>query len=183
MPKGLANLMTRSEFVDLVRFLSELGKPGPYAIPATLAIQRWKVLKTVPEGLSSSVPDPDLFRDQVLRAEPDRWATAYAKVAGSLPLDELAFATSRDVLYLQGEINVTIGGAIRIQLDSAQGVRFWVDDGPAPSGARALTNTLAAGTHSITLRIDTKARTSREIKVEVDKPAGSPAAFTVAGGR
>jgi len=183
MPKGLANLMTRSEFVDLVRFLSELGKPGPYAIPATLAIQRWKVLKTVPEDLSSSVPGPDLLRARVLGAEPDRWATAYAKVAGSLPLDELAFATSREVIYLQGEINVTIGGAIRIQLDSAQGARFWVDDGPAPAGARALTNTLAAGTHSITLRIDAKARTSREIKVEVDKPAGSPAAFTVAGGR
>ena len=33
MPKGLANLMTRAEFVDLVRFLSELGKPGPYADP------------------------------------------------------------------------------------------------------------------------------------------------------
>ena len=32
MPKGLVNLMTRAEFVDLVRFLSELGKPGPYAI-------------------------------------------------------------------------------------------------------------------------------------------------------
>ena len=32
MPKGLANLMTRAEFLDLVRFLSELGKPGPYAI-------------------------------------------------------------------------------------------------------------------------------------------------------
>src|SRR4029077_16280801 len=27
MPKGLATLMTRAEFVDLVRFLSELGKP------------------------------------------------------------------------------------------------------------------------------------------------------------
>ena len=29
MPKGLANLMTHAEFVDLVRFLAELGKPGP----------------------------------------------------------------------------------------------------------------------------------------------------------
>ena len=134
MPKGLANLMTRSEFVDLVRFLSELGKPGPFSIPATLAIQRWKVLKPVPESLSRSVPEPDLFRDQVLRAGPDRWARAYAKVAGSLPLDELASATTGAILYLQGEINVTVGGAIRIGLDSAQGVRFWVDDGPAPAG-------------------------------------------------
>jgi len=183
MPKGLVNLMTRAEFVDLVRFLSELGKPGPYAIPATPAIQRWRVLKSVPVGLASSVPDPDRFRDQVLRAEPHRWGTAYAKLAGSLPLDELASATSPAVLYLQGEINVSIGGAIRIQLDSVQGTRFWVDDEPAAEGARALTKTLAAGTHSITLRIDPKARPSREIKVEVDKPAGSTAEFTAVGGR
>ena len=70
MPKGLANLMTRPEFVDLVRFLSELGKPGPYAIRATPAIQRWRVLKAVPEALSASVPDPKAFREQILQADP-----------------------------------------------------------------------------------------------------------------
>ena len=29
MPNGLADLLTRAEFRDLIRFLSELGKPGP----------------------------------------------------------------------------------------------------------------------------------------------------------
>ena len=28
MPQGLADGLTRGEFIDLVRFLSELGKPG-----------------------------------------------------------------------------------------------------------------------------------------------------------
>ena len=135
MPKGLVNLMTRAEFVDLVRFLSELGKPGPYAIPGTPTIQRWKVLQSVPEVLASSLPDPDRFRDHILRAEPNRWKTAYAKLAGSLPLDELTSATGPEILYLQGEIIVSIGGAIRFQLDSAEGVRFWVDDEPTAEGA------------------------------------------------
>ena len=58
MPKGLVNLMTRAEFIDLVRFLSELGKPGPYAIRGTPSIQRWRVLKPDPELLSASVPTP-----------------------------------------------------------------------------------------------------------------------------
>ena len=31
MPVGLADTLTRGELVDLVRFLSELGKVGPYA--------------------------------------------------------------------------------------------------------------------------------------------------------
>jgi putative heme-binding domain-containing protein len=183
MPKGLANLMTRSEFVDLVRFLSELGKPGPFAIPATLAIQRWKVLKPVPESLACSVPDPDLFRDQVLRAGPDHWVSVYAKVAGSMPLDELGSATRREILYLQGEINVTVTGAVRFQVDSPQGIRLWVDDHPAPEGAQSVTQSLAPGTHSITVRVDMQARKTREIKVEVDKPAGSAAEFTIVGGR
>ena len=56
MPKGLANLMTHAEFVDLVRFLSELGKPGPYAIRTTPTIQRWRVLKPVSEALATRFP-------------------------------------------------------------------------------------------------------------------------------
>jgi putative heme-binding domain-containing protein len=183
MPKGLANLMTRAEFIDLVRFLAELGKPGPYAIRATPAIQRWRVLRSVPEDLAASVPEKERFRDQVLRAEADRWATAYAKVAGSLPLDELISVAGGPVLYLQGEIDVSITGEIRIQLDSPDGTRFWVDDQPAPSGTAALTTTPGPGRHSVTLRVDTNARKSHDIQVEVAKPSGSPAAFTVVGGR
>jgi putative heme-binding domain-containing protein len=183
MPKGLVNLMTRAEFVDLVRFLSELGKPGPYAIRPTPAIQRWRVLTPVSDVLANAVPERDLFRDQILHAEARQWAVAYAKVAGSLPLDELASAATNNVLYLKGEINVTAGGAVRVRLDSAPGACFWVDDQPADSGAREMAVTLTPGSHLITVRVDTKARRSREIKVEVDKPPGSAAEFTVVGGR
>jgi putative heme-binding domain-containing protein len=182
MPKGLANLMTHAEFVDLVRFLSELGKPGPYAISTIPTIQRWRVLKPVAETLAASIPDKDSFRDQVLKAEPSRWATAYAKLAGSLPLDEVTTQTGGQVLYLQGEINVSNAGPIRVQADSPEGLRFWIDDEPVPADASAVVSTLVAGRHTVTLRVDTKARATHEIKVEVTKPSGSPAEFTVVGG-
>jgi putative heme-binding domain-containing protein len=182
MPKGLANLMTRAEFVDLVRFLAELGKPGPYAIRPTPTIQRWKVLKPVPESLSASLPGKDQLRDQVLEADPGRWLISYAKVAGSLPLDELTTQTGGKLLYVQGEIQVSSAGPIRVQLDSADGIRLWVDAELTPPGAHAQVADLTAGRHALTLRIDTAARKSREIKVEVTKPTGSPAEFTVVGG-
>ena len=182
MPKGLANLMTHAEFVDLVRFLAELGKPGPYAIRSTLTIQRWKVLKPVPESLKNEIPAQELLRDQILRSEPGQWVTAYAKAAGSLPLDELIAATASRVLYLQGEISVSSAGPIGVQLDSADGVCFWIDDDAVPAGAATFAPTLASGSHAITFRIDTATRKSREIKVEVAKPPGSPAEFTVVGG-
>jgi putative heme-binding domain-containing protein len=183
MPKGLVNLMTRPEFVDLVRFLSDLGKPGPYAIRATPAIQRWRVLKTVPDALCGAVPDRSVFRDQVLQAGPDRWTSAYAKVNGSLPLNELTGSTGGKPLYLQGELNVTTGGPIRIQLDAADGARLWVDDQLAGADSKEFTTALAAGRHAITLRIDPRVRSVGEIKVEINKPTGSEAEFTVVGGR
>jgi putative heme-binding domain-containing protein len=183
MPKGLANLMTRAEFVDLVRFLSELGKPGPYAIRATPAIQRWRFLGNIPEALSDSVPDPTVFRDQVLQSDPARWSTVYAKVSGSLPLDELLAPPGSKVLYLQGELNVSAAGAVKIQLGSLEGAQLWIDDVRAPAQAAEFTTTLSPGRHTITLRVDTTNRSSREVMVEVEKPSGSPAEFTVVGGR
>jgi putative heme-binding domain-containing protein len=102
MPKGLTNITTHGELVDLVRFLSELGKPGPYAIRATPTIQRWRVLTTVPEGLSRSAPDAATFLSQVLGAPEGLWAPAYARVSGALPLDELTATTRGPVLYRAG---------------------------------------------------------------------------------
>ena len=42
MPDGLVDSLTRQEFVDLVRFLSELGKVGPYAPNPARLVRRWQ---------------------------------------------------------------------------------------------------------------------------------------------
>jgi putative heme-binding domain-containing protein len=184
MPKGLVNLMTHAEFVDLVRFLSELGKPGPYAIRTTPTIQRWRVLKSISTGLAEAVPDNESLRDQVLRAAPERWATVYAKVAGALPLAEaIAAAGGGKVLYLQGELDVTTEGAVRISPRFPGGIRFWVDGLDAPLGTREFTTNVAVGRHAITVRVDMGDRREGELRIEVDKPSGSTVEFTVVGGK
>jgi putative heme-binding domain-containing protein len=185
MPKGLVNFMTRAEFVDLVRFLSELGKPGPYAIRSTPTIQRWQVLRPVPDALVQSIPSRDALREQVLAAPSERWISAYSKVSGFLPLSEspITTGTGGNVAYLKGEIDVSTGGPIQIQLDSAGGANVWIDDEPAAVDSTRIPATPAPGRHSITLRIDRAKRPSRELKVEITKPAGSTAEFTVVGGR
>jgi hypothetical protein len=78
---------------------------------------------------------------------------------------------------------VSSAGPIRIQLDSVEGASFWVDDQATPADAPALVITLQPGRHVVTIRVDTKARSSHDIKVEVTKPVGSPAEFSVVGGR
>ena len=50
MPAGLADGLTRPELVDLVRFLSELGKVGPYAVGTRRVCRRWQVLEPTPEA-------------------------------------------------------------------------------------------------------------------------------------
>jgi putative heme-binding domain-containing protein len=183
MPKGLVNLMTRAEFLDLVRFLSELGKPGPYAIRGTPNIQRWRFLKPTPTPVAHTFPDAGLFVDQVLHAPPEHWLPAYARVSGFLSLDDLPGVNDSTLAYLQGELNVTTAGPLRIQLDAADGVRSWVDEKPLPANAAEFTMPLAAGRHAVTLAVDCKARQSRTVKVELTKPRDSEAAFTVVGGR
>jgi putative heme-binding domain-containing protein len=182
MPKGLANLMTRSEFVDLVRFLSELGKPGPYAIHTSPTIQRWRLLKPVAEPLAHTIPDPETFRAQVLGAEPDHWVAAYALVSGGLPLQELSAEAGSQVVYLRGEIDVSSAGPLTFRITSPGATRAWVDEKAQESGG-TITAPLAAGRHKLTLRVDTRAPGSRPLKVEVVKPSGSPAEFAVVGGR
>jgi putative heme-binding domain-containing protein len=182
MPKGLVNFMTRDELADLVRFLSELGKPGPYAIRTTPTVQRWRVLTPVPEDLARSVPDADAFRSEVLEADAGRWLPAYAKVSGQLPVGPLSSEAGSPVVYLQGEVDVTSQGPVTFRLNSLKGLRAWVDDRPAAE-KEAIASDLANGRHRLTLRVDTSARGETPVKVEVLKGDGSPAEFTVVGGR
>jgi putative heme-binding domain-containing protein len=61
MPKGLADLLTEKELLDLTRFLTELGKPGPYAVTNAPLVRRWRAL------------------------EGGVWVPAYSTVGGELP--------------------------------------------------------------------------------------------------
>jgi putative heme-binding domain-containing protein len=169
MPKGLVNFVTRAEFVDLLRFLSELGKPGLYAIHTTPTVQRWRLLKPVP-----ATPD------EALKADAAHWLPVYALVPGTLPLDEFAAQAGGPAIYLRGEVNVTAAGPVEFRLGSAEGVSAWVDDKPFEAASFALD--LEPGVHALMLRVDAAARKA-PLKVEVAKPEGSSAEFTVVGGR
>ncbi len=171
MPKGLVNFMTRAEFVDLVRFLSELGKPGPYAIRSTPTIQRWRYHKARPGG---SVPNS---------ADPTQWQAAYARTGGDLPLGELT-SEAGTILDLQAEVDVSQAGAVVVKLNDPVGVTAWVDDQPAPAfSGPSFPCELAAGRHRITFQVDTTARRDPVLRAEVLKGPGSTVEFSVVGGR
>jgi putative heme-binding domain-containing protein len=195
MPKGLANLLTRAEFVDLVKFLSELGKPGPYAIKSVPTIQRWRVLKGGVPELDHVLKGPTRVSHEAaiaFQSEPSQWIPAYARVGGDLPLDELGLETSSKSVWLEGEINVSSPGRVVFRLDSDAGVDAWVGRIPGSAeshpivhlaGGDAPSIELAEGRHAIVFRVDRSVRKSPVLRVQVEKGGNSPVEFSVVGGR
>ncbi|HEX4145188.1 MAG TPA: hypothetical protein VHY91_16900 [Pirellulales bacterium] len=181
MPKGLVNLMSHADFLDLVRFLSELGKPGPLTLRSTPTIQRWRFLQPVPSHVQSADADAASVRAEVCQAQATAWQPAYAKVAGMLPLDEIVATAGSPVLYLEARANVTEPGHVDVRLNANEGVSLWVDGQPCDLAAGSL-GELARGEHQLVFRVDTAHHAPAELRAELLRPENSTAEFTVVGG-
>jgi putative heme-binding domain-containing protein len=183
MPTGLTDSLTRAELGDLVRFLSELGKIGPYAASKERIFRRWRALE--PSAASSTA----LIRtslDAVVQRESASlaWNPLYTRVSGELPVGEIP-AISRGsfappICLVRTELEVTVPGAVRLLLDGAKPLALWLD------GRRiepdALTVELASGPHALTLAVDPAAG-RQAIRARLDDVPGSPARAHVVLGK
>ena len=174
MPAGLTDAMTRGEIIDLVRFLSEMGKLGPYAVsPQARLVRRWQVLEppaVTPKGagvdpLDALVADPKLA-----------WTPAYAKVSGTLPADALAAIPYRisaaQIGLARAEVEVTTPGPVRFRLDPVP-LAFWVD-GRRFDPVGVFDVPLTTGTHAITVALSADP-TAPGFRAELLDTPGSPA--------
>ncbi|GIW88403.1 MAG: hypothetical protein KatS3mg108_2727 [Isosphaeraceae bacterium] len=183
MPKGLTQLMTRGELVDLVRFLSELGRPGPFALPPPSLVRRWQVFRDVPPDLQQGWPESVQVSLQLLNADPQRWAPAFALHSGDLPLQELTGLAGGPVLYLQTQFELAEPGQMLAQFDDPSGLRLWfgarVVELDASGAARF---DAPKGTHRLILRVDTASRSRPTLRLTLQPDAGSSARVVPAGG-
>ncbi|MEZ5944208.1 MAG: c-type cytochrome [Planctomycetaceae bacterium] len=178
MPKGLVKFMTHAEFVDLVSFLSQLGKPGRYAVRSTARMQRWELLTKTTAALQSEVPNVLQFEDEILNSP--NWKSVYALVDGTLPLQEIIPPDDKTV-YLSGIVDVQKAGEVQLQgtLPVTPGTTFWI-------GKDVTTETrftLPAGRHRLTLRIDTETFQNESVLMELIRTEGSPIQFSVVDGQ
>ncbi|EAQ78613.1 HEAT repeat domain-containing protein [Blastopirellula marina] len=180
MPKGLAKFLTHDEFLDLSRFISELGKPGEYKIRTDPTVQRWRVLTETPAELAASVPTIGELEELIIQSPEDAWTAAYAMTAGALPLAELT-ADERPVLYLMAEVEVVVGGKVQVGLNETTGVRVWVGDDLLPEGKPEAVE-LEPGKHAIYFRVDPAIFPAKTLRATVDRPADSHAEYTVVSG-
>lgn len=93
MPPGLTAGLREDEFVDLIRFLSELGKEGDFKTDSRPFIREWTALE--PHERTSDLIDhygPGIFAE---RFDGYQWTSIKSQVNGELPTGELPEVVGR----------------------------------------------------------------------------------------
>ena len=123
MPVGLTSPLREDEFVDLVRFMTELGKEGRYKTKSNRFARQWEVL---PENS----PNPGTVHHYGAKMFTQefsgyKWEPFYAMVGGGIPAKEVPVALKRRVdqyQVMRTHIEITKPGKhkIRLQGDLSQ---------------------------------------------------------------
>lgn len=133
MPVGLTTQFREAEFVDLVRFMSELGKDGKFMTPPNRFIRHWQILP-------AHSPNPGTIGHYGLKAltedsEALQWKTLYAEVGGGLPLGEMPVALGGmgGLRVARAYVEVPKAGVYRLRMSGAlHGFELFLNDQPVP---------------------------------------------------
>jgi putative heme-binding domain-containing protein len=167
MPSGLADGLTDGELADLVRFLSELGKPGPFNIGHAAVARQWLTLGEVP----ASKPEN---RGQKLQDKKLAWSRHYTNVVGEVPVSEVAMGPGKSVAILRCELEVRVAGKLSVAINGAEGIQLWIDGNSVqPRGTVPLD--LTVGRHTLDFWVDLEVRKAASLRCELSEIPGSPA--------
>jgi hypothetical protein len=179
MPEGLTETLTRNEVLDLVRFLSELGKVGPYAVGKARVVRRWQV------------PDANPLNGRKLHEGSGlagahnsvSWTSAYSRVSGELPLEEQPTFTvfNNKLVVTRCQLDVSTAGKVALGVNSPAGLSLWVDGKPTEVGEKT-TIDLPTGVHSLVFAVDLSVR-KMPLRCELLDVEGSPAQAQIVSGK
>jgi hypothetical protein len=185
-----------------VRFISELGRPGPFEIPSIPTIRRWRLLKDAPQEKFDDFAGIQKFGRRLSRIRSQDSLSIYARVSGILPVDEaIARVNTNSTLsdglegktlpsflgaaILQGEINVTVAGEVALDVEAPLGTIAWIKSTPfTGDAAKHIVTDLPRGKHPVTLRVPnlTTSVAKLGVRVKVTKSKTSRAQFEPIGG-
>jgi putative heme-binding domain-containing protein len=187
MPDGLTDTLTQAELVDLVRFLSELGKVGPYSVSKARAARRWQVLEFTPQA------QQHLRRTGVAAAAQEHpalvWIPAYSQVAGALPLDDVpVFPVAEPIAppgttmgFARCQLDCTTAGKVKLVLNDAAALGLWLDKVPIEAKEQVNVD-LTPGIHTLTLAI-TRGQRRQPLRLELEEVPESPARVRIVSGK
>ncbi len=177
MPEGQHHLMTEDELVDVVAFLSALGKPGDFVVNTRPTIQRYQYLEEKEAERLAALPEGKL-EGELQSIAADKWLPVYALVDGTLPRE--AFNALPKLLVLRGEIDVVVPGPIGARASSQTDIQLVVDGKSVASNGQQMVQR-NKGRHWFYFAIDSPTKLE-SLSVEITKPAGASTQFTVTGG-
>jgi putative heme-binding domain-containing protein len=184
MPEGLTDQLTKQEFADLVKYLTELGKVGgPFAPSKVRFVRRWQVIDPTPANLNQ------FRRTRVSAAaeadNPFAWSPTYSKVGGDLPLADLPkFTVWMDTAQqsvIRFQLDVTTAGAAKLKFNAVTGLTVYLGNTPVEPKTETVLD-LKTGVQTVTILIDRSKRTE-DVRIELDDVEKSPARVSVVGGK
>ncbi|MSU58952.1 MAG: sorbosone dehydrogenase [Pedosphaera sp.] len=156
MPGGLFDNLAEPEKLDLIAFLSRLGKPGEFDASKGGVARRWRIYTLThtdqQNGLGNSMWEKPLGNKM--------WHPAFTLVNGKLTRRVLEEATKRDAwvgtldIFAATELQTPKAGPVKLNLD-ATAAELWID-GKKIGGTGESVSELSAGTHRVLVRIDPK---------------------------
>jgi putative heme-binding domain-containing protein len=146
MPLGLIDHLFDNEQRDLFRFLSELGKPGPFDAARNQAAKSWRVV-----AANAATAEQAQRGDDALAG----WTPLTTTVAGALLKSEVRAipGVKGTPIYAATRFEVPKAGPVSFKFGKEAPAAMWID-GKATASTADQPITLAAGVHSLVVRID-----------------------------
>lgn len=155
MPSGLLEPLNAGERRDLIAFLSQLGKPGPFDASQGGVARLWRVANVV----HTDIQNNQAYWFWKAPWNHQRWMVVPTWVRGHLTADLLEEATraqawtSKVETVLATEMETAAHGPVRFQMIPTDAA-LWVEGRPVPISDQGPIMDLGAGRHRVVVRLD-----------------------------
>lgn len=160
MPLGLVDELTADELIDLIRYLSELGKPGPYGPSRELIARRWHLRGPFTQEAATPISKQLEGHRGPVDVNDGSWRPSLTTFDGWVYLREFALKPQTPILFAVTAIEVKQPGKVRLALEpTAQAGQVWLDGKPLKpvqqtDREQLFDASLTTGKHHLLIRID-----------------------------
>ena len=154
MPSNLLDRVSRQDQLDLIRFLSQLGRPGEFDASRQTVARQVEIF-----------PGTHRFEQAgnagVISGETKQgWKQLRTRVSGKIDramIEELTkqhFNISLVNVYVRTEFQVASDSTVTFDLENREGAKLWIDGKPAGKAGDAIK--VGSGRHTLLLQIDAR---------------------------
>ncbi len=171
MPPGLTASLREDEFVDLVRFMSELGREGAYKTPPNRYVRNWRVMGAMTQETVDHIRHVGLHALHE-DGHPYPWEGRFSTVDGGLPLNESVAAARMYPWFpkiARFDLKMDAAGKVKLGLSETKGVVMVVNDSQVQELKPEMELDLKAGSNLISLLVtrDNPELQEKSIRVEI----------------